>query len=270
ADDQIGSGKAGPQQADVGSADVGSELGGRARPGDRRCRPISGNLGKQACRVRPAGPRRMQGICVSLEAFSVWAMPALDGSGRPCGGLVGVAVVAGIRGAEPGGEVRTRDAEAVIVPLIDDHVGACGHVTGRAGQAAVVTMVALGGIRLGGVALSADTILGKAKLGAMRLMAITAGYAGGKHLALLERAIVVDLIKHLAVGLIDAATDRRNGMRLRQPSTRQPVLGELSTPSMTKAAGLRLFAQGEGQFATRGIAGLCLHRPGNVATFIEA
>ena len=61
-----------------------------------------------------------------------------------------------------------------------------------------------------------------AQLGAVRLMAIAAGDAGREHLALLERAVVVDLVEHLPVGMIEPARKRRDRMRVGQPPAREP------------------------------------------------
>ena len=47
-------------------------------------------------------------------------------------------------------------------------------------------------------------------------MAVAAGDAGGEHLALLERTVIVDLIEHLAVGVVEpcAQSARRGGCRI--------------------------------------------------------
>ena len=51
---------------------------------------------------------------------------------------------------------------------------------------------------------------GRAELCAVRLVAVAAGHAGREHPALLERAVIVDLVAHLPVGLIEAARQRRD------------------------------------------------------------
>src|SRR5262249_48299957 len=96
------------------------------------------------------------------------------------------------------------------------------------------------------------------------------GNAGGEHLALLERAVVVDLVEHLPVGLIKAPANRRNGVCFRQPFTRQPVFRKLTSTRMTQTAGLRLFAQAKGQLAARRVATSLMNRPVDVATLVEA
>jgi hypothetical protein len=60
-------------------------------------------------------------------------------------------------------------------------------------------------VRAGGVALEADAVAGYAKLPGVRLVTIAAGDAGREHLALLERAVFVDLVLHLPVGLVETA-----------------------------------------------------------------
>src|SRR5262245_32235009 len=120
------------------------------------------------------------------------------------------------------------------------------------------------------MALQAGVIAGRAKLGAVWFMAITAGHAGGEHFALFERAIVVDLVQHLPIGLVETPRNGGNGVCIRQPFTWPPILRKLATPGMTQPTGLSLLAQAEGQLAARGVAGPCINWPGNVATFIEA
>ena len=103
----------------------------------------------------------MQARGVILEALAVGAMPALDGGGRPFWRFVGVAVVAGIGRAELDGQIRARNAEAMIVPPIDDHVGARGHMARGAAERRAHSLVAVvrdGRILVGRVALQADAI----------------------------------------------------------------------------------------------------------------
>ena len=184
-----------------------AELGQRARAGECRRVAICGDLGKQRA-----------GICWSVHA--AWKLRRSSES--PCGSgpcqlsmaaaahaadLVGMAVVAGIGRAELDGQIRARNAEAMIVPPIDHHVGARRHVARGAGERRVYPLVAVmrcGRVFVGRVALQADAVAGRAQLGAMRLVAIAAGDAGREHLALLERAVVVDLVEHLPVGMIEA------------------------------------------------------------------
>ena len=112
---------------------------------------------------------------------------------------------------------------------------------------------------------------GRAKLGAVRLVAIAAGDAGREHLALLERAVVVDLVEHLPVGMIEPAAERRDRVRVRQPPARQPILGELRRGGRGTARRSRPpCAASAGAVAARGVAGLRIDRPGDVAPLVEA
>src|SRR5213083_3040281 len=96
--------------------------------------------------------------CEMLKALSVRPVPALDRRRRPFRRLVAVTVIACVRRAERCGDVRPRNAEAVVVPSIDDHVGAGRHMARRAGKGWVhglVPMVAYIRILVPGVALQA-------------------------------------------------------------------------------------------------------------------
>ena len=104
---------------------------------------------------------------------------------------------------------------------------------------------------------------GSSQLGAVRIVAVAAGDAGGEHLALLERAVVVDLVAHLPVGVIEAAARaaRRHGCRTaigREPSPRRSRRGargrgRRSRPPCAGSAGGALRC---------GIAGRGIDRPG--------
>ena len=98
------------------------------------------------------------------------------------------------------------------------------------------------GILVGRVTLQADAVTGRAQLRAVRLVAIAAGDAGREHLALLERAVVVDLVQHLPVGMIEPARERRDDVRVGQRPARNPVLGEFAAARVAQAAGLDLLA----------------------------
>ena len=96
----------------------------------------------------------------------------------------------------------------MIVPPVDDHVGPGRHVARRAGERRVHRLVAVmrdGRVFVGRVTLQTGAVAGEAQLGAMRIVAIAAGDAGREHLALLERAVIVDLVEHLPVGMIETA-----------------------------------------------------------------
>jgi len=74
------------------------------------------------------------------------------------------------------------------------------------------------------VALLAYAVVRRAELAAVRLVAIAAGHAGREHLALLERTVVIDLVAHLPVRFVETAGERRDGMRVGEPSSGHPIL----------------------------------------------
>ena len=63
----------------------------------------------------------------------------------------------------------------------------------------------------------------------MGVMTVTAGDTGGKHLALLERAIVIDLVAHLPVRMVEPGSEEGDGVRVGQGLARRPVLGKFTT-----------------------------------------
>ena len=71
-----------------------------------------------------------------------------------------------------------------------------------------------GRVLVGRVALQADPVARYPKLCAVRIVAIAAGDARCEHLALLERAVIVNLVLHLPVGVIKPTTERGDGMRV--------------------------------------------------------
>ena len=75
-------------------------------------------------------------------------------------------------------------------------------------------MMARHSVLLRRVALLAYAVPRSAKLAAVRLVAVAAGNARGKHLALLERAVVVDLVAHLPVRFVETAGKRRDRVRV--------------------------------------------------------
>src|SRR5215471_834884 len=213
----------------------------------------------------------MEGFGVFLPAFAVRSVPGLDRGRRPLRRFIGMAIVASVRRAEACRQVGTRDAKTVIVPPVDDHIGALRHVAGRAGERARAFMAVMGGRRvfLRRVTLHADAVTGCTQPRGVRLVAVAAGDASREHLALLERAVIVDLVLHLAVGVIEPAREGRDHMRVREPSPGNPVLGELAATGMTKPAGLDLFAhQCRGEVAG-GVPRLRVAPPDDIAPFVE-
>ena len=65
------------------------------------------------------------------------------------------------------------------------------------------------------MALQTDAVARQLEFRAVRVVAVAAGDALGEHLALLEGAVVVDLVLVLPVGKIKALAQRRDDMRVR-------------------------------------------------------
>src|SRR5215469_12611956 len=104
--------------------------------------------------------------------------------------------------------------------------------------------------------LQADAVARQAQLRGMGLMAIAASDAGCKHLALLERAVIIHLIKHLSVSLIESVGEQRDRVRVGKRPARNPVLGKLGAPRMAQAAGLDFLTNERGpEVASRAAGG---------------
>src|SRR5262249_27401062 len=214
----------------------------------------------------------MEGFGVFLPAFAVRSVPRLDRRRRPLRRFVGLAIGADMRRADRCRQVGTRDGEAVIVPAVDHHIGALRHVAGRAGERrARAFMAVMGGRRVffRRVTLHADAVAGRAQRRRVRLVAVAAGDAGREHLALLERAVIVDLVLHLAIGVIEPAREGRDQMRVRKPPPGNPVLGELAATRMAKSAGLDLLAQQRRGEVAGGVPRLWIASPDDIAPFVE-
>ncbi len=106
-----------------------------------------------------------------------------------------------------------------------------------------MTTVPCPGVEFGRVTLETDAIAGNSLLGAVRVMTIAAGHACRKHLALLERDIVIGLgdVPHLAVRPVDVSCKRcGNRMCVLEPVPRLPFLGQLAATRMAAATGFNL------------------------------
>src|SRR5262249_2497955 len=159
--------------------------------------------------------------------------------------------------AESRRQVGSRNAKAVIVPGVDNHVGADRHVTGRAGERRICTFMAAvscGRILPGRMALQAHAIAGNTKRWTMRLLAVAAGDAGGVHLALFERAIGIDLIEHLPISMIEPLRERLDEVRVGKPPAWNPGLGKFAASRVAQATGLDLPAEQSGRVIPGAIA----------------
>jgi hypothetical protein len=183
-----------------------------------------------------------------------------------------VAVGAGVVGLKLVGQIGAWNAEAVIVPLIDHHEGPlrhmAGHATDRRGDALVMIMR---GTSVGiGVALQADLVARELQLGTVRIVTIAAGDAGRVHPALLERAVIIDLIEHLPVRLVESLCQRRDEMRVGKRPSGHPIFGDQPATRVAEPAGLDLLAHARGRNAPNGKAGLCIVTPGHAGPLVES
>ncbi len=174
-----------------------------------------------------------------------------------------MAVGAGVRRAEGHGQVGPRDPERMVVPPVDDHVGARRHVAGHAvgpARRGCVPGVLPGGEADGVVALAADGGALGAQASGVRIVAVPARHAAGEHEALAEGVVVEDLVLHLAVVLEQVG--RQHG---RQVGVAERVAGRPGRPHLPAARvahPARLhFAGGDRRSARHGPAGDGIGRP---------
>ena len=220
-------------------------------------------------------PRRMERVSIVLQALRAQARTSLRSPrpptppACPCGNRCRHCVVSNfVR------EVRAGNAEAVIVPLVDHHEGALGHMAGHASERRVDPSVMV--VRGLGVSRRRDIAgrrcrLRMSQLGAVRIVAVAAGHAGREHLALLERAVIVDLVEHLPVGVIEPAASgdddacRTAAAPAPNPRrTRRAARGKArrSRPPCARSAGVKRCASALPVFGSV--------RPADVAPLVEA
>jgi hypothetical protein len=132
-------------------------------------------------------------------------------------------------------------------------------------------MVLMCGVRIfvARVTFEADSITRKPQLGAVWVVAIATGDARGEHLALLERAVIIDLVEHLTVGRIKPSAKECYGMRVGEPLAGDPILRELTAACVAQPAGLNLLAQPGWRYATLGLAAFRVVVPSHPVSFAE-
>ena len=250
---------------------VPDEPGDRARARDRR----HGRIGRErrerglrAGRAAIAGGERLgKGLLAGLAL----RVPARDGVGRPLRALLRVAVAAGVRRAERNRPVGPRDAHRVVVPWVDHHVGRRRHVARRARRAGRAGLVPVMGGRVEArrrVALRAHRVARHAQLLAVRVVAVGAGDALRVHAALQERAVVVDLVAHLPVGVVEIRLEQRDTIGVAERRAGMPGVVELAAPRVASRAGLDLAARGSRRGARR-VAGRGVDRPRDAAPLVQ-
>src|SRR6516225_859108 len=100
--------------------------------------------------------------------------------------------VAGVGGAKLHREIGPRNPKAMVVPLVDHHVGTDRHMARHACEFwshPFVVAVRSDLILVGGVTSQAYAVTVRSKPCGVRFMAVAAGDARCEHLALLERAV---------------------------------------------------------------------------------
>lgn len=271
ADQRIAVGQAAFDRGQQARAQHVAHLAQGGGAGDRRHARVRHQFGELARRVRGAGARGMQGGREGLEALAGRPERPFDHGCGPGLAAVAVATGAGVRRAERGAQVRPRDAEGVVVALVDDHVGAGRHVAGRACRArgpgrvqGVPRLVVLGG----GVALAADLVAGQAQLAGMGIVAVGAGHPGGMHLALQERADVVDLLPLLAVVEVAAGLEQGEFMRVEQVALVVHPRDQRGAARMALRAGGQRAVAGERRAAPC-IAGFRHRDPGRALALVQ-
>src|SRR5262249_8731537 len=142
----------------------------------------------------------------ALVSLRIVSVPGFHASGRPARVASGVAVGARVWRAQRNGQIRPRNSQAVIVTAIDHHVGGRWHMTANARCAGASRRVVV----MAGVVVLTRQVTGGAegvalqpRLPAVRIVTVAAGDAVRVHLALKERAPVVDLCPLLAVGVVE-------------------------------------------------------------------
>src|SRR6266851_3952680 len=103
----------------------------------------------------------------------------------------------------------------------------------------------------------------------MRFVAVAAGHPGRKHLALFERAVVVDLVEHLPVGMIEPASEGRDHVGVGQGLSGNPVLREFSASRVAEPAGLDLPARWRRGDIAMWIAGFGIRLPANAVSLVQ-
>ena len=241
------------------------------RPHDRRL--IAGGREREQGQLRawppPLAVVKRRGEL--LESRRVAAQPVFDRRGGPFGGAIGVTGRAGVRRTGRRGQVRPRNAKAVVPSRIDLHVGARRHVTGdagRAGAARVVVMMLGRVVARCRVAARAQRVPGGAKCGRVRLVTIAAGHARMRHPALQEGSVVVDLAALLAIGKVHRRLERSRLVEVEQRRAGLVAVGDLRPPRVALRARVDLTC-GRARSAAHRPECVGIDRPRDVAAFGE-
>ena len=210
---------------------VAAAAGQRAGPRDRRAAsgPRSARRAGSRRRRRRSGRRAAPChsaavVCRPLGNHSATVLRGPVRRPGRCG------TGAGVRRSDGHRQVGPRHAEAVIAPLVDDHVGLRRHVAVdalRAGAARLVMGDAPRTSNFAGMWHCAQSALPSARsCRAVRLVAVRAGDAGMVHPALQERAVFEHLAVDLAVGMVQARLQQRRQVGVEEWRADRRVLGD--------------------------------------------
>ena len=182
-----------------------------ARPRDCRLASVENQPIELLLGIGRPGPPGMECRAIMRGGLPPARIPPRDGLGGPLSGPIGVAVGAGVRGAERYRQVGTRNSDAVITPRVHDHVILGRHVAAdalRTSTAGLVVMVRRHVELFRQVTLRTERIALRPQLRAVRVVTVRAGDPGGMHAALQERAVFVDLAVDLPVGMIETWSEQ--------------------------------------------------------------
>src|SRR5262245_66074281 len=101
-------------------------------------------------------------------------------------------------------------------------------------------MMRFHGETLGRMAACAQRVASREKLQAVRVVAVAAGDARRVHLALEERAVLVDLVVDLTVGEIETLIEERRTMGVEQRMSVGVALDQATAARVAAGAGFEL------------------------------
>ena len=187
---------------------------------------IGGDRAQLRRRIERARIRGRERRAKRWNPWGSWPYHVVHLRRRPARIAVAVTAIASVGRGELYRQIRPRHAQAVIAARIDDHIGGAWHVArhaGGAGAGGLVVVVRRRVVLTWQVAGGAKGIALRPQLAAVRVMAVAASDPVGVHLALQERAPVINLAALLAVGIVKRTVStpddnsRETACRLRNP-----------------------------------------------------
>ncbi len=194
--------------------------------------------------------------------------PAYDRLCGPGAGSVRVAAGAGARRARLLGEIGPRNAERVVVTLVDLHVRTDRRVTrdaARRGGSGRVVVMRRRVEDLRRMAAAAQCVALLVEPQAVGVVAVATRDARGVHAALEERAVLEDLVLDLSVGEVEVFLEERHAVGVEDGPAMDVVLAQHRAPAVTAGAGLDLRLRRPGHAAACDGLALPAHPRGAVA-----